>query len=86
MVLVKASVDTPEQVSSLFGLQQAFFSIGRGISPAFVSTLFAFSTERQVLHGHFVWVVLFLIGLTGIPLAMKVKNVPAPGVHRKARS
>lgn len=86
MVLVKASVDNHDQISSLFGLQQAFFSIGRGIAPAFVSTLFAFSIERQVLGGNLVWIVLFLLASIGVPLSMRVKNVPAPTVNRKVHA
>ncbi|KAF8318103.1 MFS general substrate transporter, partial [Clavulina sp. PMI_390] len=78
MILVKASVETPEQMSTLFGLQQAFFSVGRGLSPAVVSTLFAFSMEKHIMGGNFVWVVLFIIALSGIPFAWGVKNVPAP--------
>lgn len=78
MVMVKASVTSPEQIGSLFGLQQAFFSIGRGIAPAFVSTLYAFSIDRQILHGNFVWVVLVGLTLLLIRVSMGVKDVPAP--------
>lgn len=78
MVLVKASVPSPDQLGSLFGLQQACFSIGRGISPAFVSALYAFSTDHQVLGGYFVWVVLIGLSLVAVPISMGIMDVPAP--------
>lgn len=82
MIIVRASVESSEQLGTLFGLQQAFFSIGRGISPAFSSTLFAYSVEKQIWGGNLVWAVMFGIGLIGVPLAMRVKDVKAGGKTR----
>lgn len=78
MVLVKASAPSPDQLGSLFGLQQACFSIGRGIAPAFGSSLYAFSTDHQILGGNFVWVVLVALSVAAIPMSMGVMDVPAP--------
>lgn len=84
MIIVKSSVDRSEQLGSMFGLQQTCSSIARGMAPAFVSAIFALSVERQVLGGNFVWLVLFLVALTAVPLAWGVRDVPAPGVHYDA--
>lgn len=77
MIIVKSSVDSSDQLGSMFGLQQTCSSIARGISPTFVSALFAFSIDRQVMGGYFVWVVLTLISLAAVPLSMRVRDVPA---------
>jgi len=78
MIIVKTSVDSPDQLGSMFGLQQTCSSIGRGIAPTFVSSLFAFSIDCQVLGGHFVWLALFLVSLSAVPLSLRVRDVPAP--------
>ena len=62
----------------MFGLQQTCSSIARGISPTFVSSLFAISIERQILGGQFVWLVMFTLSLVAIPLSMRVRDVPPP--------
>lgn len=78
MIIVKSSVDHKEQLGSMFGLQQTCSSIARGIAPAAVSALFAFSIDRQIMGGYFVWVVLTLISLIAVPLSLRVRDVPAP--------
>lgn len=86
MVLVKASVPSPDQLGTLFGLQQACFSFARGIAPASVSALYAFSTDHQVLSGYFVWLVLTGISLIAIPISMGIMDVPAPMQMLRAKS
>lgn len=78
LIIVKSSVDSPDQLGSMFGLQQTFSSVARGIAPTFVSTLFAFSIDRQVMGGYFVWVVLTFISLLAVPISMRVRDLPAP--------
>jgi len=78
MIIVKTSADSSDQLGSLFGLQQTCSAIARGIAPTFVSSLFAFSIDRHLLGGHFVWFVLTFLGLVAIPLSMRVRDVPAP--------
>ena len=75
---MKISVDSPDQLGKMFGLQQTCSSVARGISPTLVSSLFAFSIDHQILGGHFVWLVLFLLSLVAVPLSMRVRDVPAP--------
>lgn len=79
MIIIKTSVESSDQVGAMFGLQQTCSSIARGIAPTFVSALFAFSIDHQVLRGSFVWLVLTLISFIAIPLSARVRDVPAPG-------
>jgi len=87
MIIVKTSIDNPAYLGSMFGLQQTFSSSARAIAPTFVSVLFAFNVERQILGGYFVWVVLVLIGLFSIYLSWTVKNAPStPSIRSRAGS
>lgn len=81
--MVKASADAPEQLSSMYGLQQSCSAIARGVAPSFASSLFALSIERQLLGGKFVWVVFVALSAAAVPLTLSVRDVPAPGVHPK---
>lgn len=49
MIIVKTSIHNPAHLGSMFGLQQTFSSTARAIAPTFVSVLFAFNIERQIL-------------------------------------
>jgi len=78
LIIVKTSVDSSDQLGTMFGLQQTFSATARGIAPSFVSSLFAFSIDHHILGGHFVWLVLFLLSLACLPLTMRVRDLPAP--------
>ena len=77
LVILKASVDS-HQLGKMFGLQQTCSSVARGIAPIFVSSLFALSLDHQILGGHLVWLVLFLLTLLAVSLSTRVRDVPAP--------
>ncbi|KAF8299921.1 MFS general substrate transporter [Clavulina sp. PMI_390] len=78
MIIVKSSVDDPSQLGSIFGLQQTTSAVARGIAPYFVSSLFAFSVDRDILGGNLVWVVMVAFGVGGVWISTKVKDVEAP--------
>lgn len=78
LIIIKSSVENSAQLGSMFGLQQSFSSIARGIAPTFVSSLFAFSVEhRQILGGNLVWVVLVIIASVAVPIGTRVRDVKA---------
>ncbi|KIO23296.1 hypothetical protein M407DRAFT_78253 [Tulasnella calospora MUT 4182] len=62
ILIVRAAAPGSGSVGAVFGLAQTAGSLGKCISPALMSSLFAFSIEKQVLGGQFVWVVL--LGIT----------------------
>lgn len=86
MIMVRACADSPSELSMLFGMQQTFSAAARAIAPGFASSLYAFSTERQLLGGYFVWIVLVSVSLSIIPVALRIRDVPAPGAEAKKAS
>ncbi|KAF8299922.1 hypothetical protein DL93DRAFT_579990 [Clavulina sp. PMI_390] len=78
MIIVKSSVDNPSHLGSMFGFQQTTASIARGIAPYFASSLFALSVGRNLLGGNLVWVIMVLLGLCGVWMSTRVRNVQAP--------
>ncbi|KAG8990016.1 hypothetical protein FRB94_013823 [Tulasnella sp. JGI-2019a] len=65
MIMVKASAPTRESLGATFGLSQSMACVARAVGPAFVSSLFALSIDKQILGGHFVWLVMFGIAVLG---------------------
>jgi len=63
---VKAAAPNPESLGAMFGFAQTMSSVARAMGPAFVSSLFAFSVDRQILKGQLVWLVMFIIALAGL--------------------
>ncbi|KAF7354794.1 Protein ZINC INDUCED FACILITATOR-LIKE 1 [Mycena sanguinolenta] len=48
------------------GLGQVAGTISRTVAPVFANSLFSISTERNLLHGYLVFVILLLVTLAGI--------------------
>ncbi|RDB21308.1 Efflux pump azaL [Hypsizygus marmoreus] len=59
MILVKESAPSPSSLGSTNGLVQFAMCLARAFAPAFVSSAFALSTERNLLGGH-LWVVIMV--------------------------
>lgn len=66
-------------VSAMFGLQQTFAATARAISPVFVSSLFAFSIDRQMMGGQGVWLVMVALSIVGVYLSWRTMKVQLPG-------
>ncbi|KDQ14669.1 hypothetical protein BOTBODRAFT_55194 [Botryobasidium botryosum FD-172 SS1] len=72
VLLVKNAAPNKQALGSMYGLSQTCSSIARSISPAFVSSLFAWSAEHELLGGNLVWVIMFALGAVGVFAAMNV--------------
>lgn len=83
LIMVRAAADSPSEVSMLFGMQQTIGAAARAIAPGFASALYAFSTEKQVFGGYFVWIVLVALSFAIIPPAMWTRDAPAPNAAAK---
>ncbi|KAG8991134.1 hypothetical protein FRB93_002914 [Tulasnella sp. JGI-2019a] len=73
MILLKKVVPNRHSVGATFGLSQMAGSMARAIGPAFVSSLFAFSVDRQILGGQFVWLVMFCIAVASYMASRTLK-------------
>ncbi|KAG8847042.1 hypothetical protein FRB96_001692 [Tulasnella sp. 330] len=72
MIMVKAAAPNKQSLGATFGLSQSVACIARAAGPAFVSSLFAFSVNRQVLGGQLVWLVMTCIAITGFYFARRL--------------
>ncbi|KAH7098878.1 MFS general substrate transporter [Auriculariales sp. MPI-PUGE-AT-0066] len=59
-IMLNAASSSPEALTRLNALSQFTIVIPQAVGPAFGTSLFAFSLQTPFLHGHLVWVVLFL--------------------------
>ncbi|KAG8831242.1 hypothetical protein FRC17_003438 [Serendipita sp. 399] len=66
IMLVKAAAPDKEMLGSTFGVSQTIACVARAIGPAFVSSLFAVSVDRQLLGGSAVWLIMAAIGLGSV--------------------
>ncbi|KAG8943142.1 hypothetical protein FRC03_002645 [Tulasnella sp. 419] len=66
MILTKRCAPSAESLGATFGLAQSVSSIARATAPAFVSSLFAISIEKQILGGNLVWLVMVIIAYFGV--------------------
>ncbi|KAF8299928.1 MFS general substrate transporter [Clavulina sp. PMI_390] len=83
LIIIKSSVEDSSHLGTMFGLQQTTSSIARGIAPAFISSLFAFSIDHREgswigMGGNLVWVVLVAAGVAAVPMSARVIDVKAP--------
>ncbi|KAL5521546.1 hypothetical protein ACEPAF_2294 [Sanghuangporus sanghuang] len=74
LILTRNAVPSDEILGTVFGLSQLIGSSARTVGPAFISSLFAFSKEHNVVNGNLVWVVMFAISLLGIWASMYVSD------------
>ncbi|KAG6845223.1 hypothetical protein H0H87_012215 [Tephrocybe sp. NHM501043] len=59
MILVKKHAPTPASLGSTNGLVQFSMCLARAFAPAFVSSIFAYSIDKELLSGH-VWVLVMV--------------------------
>jgi len=71
-ILIKDAAPSKQALGAMYGLAQSFSSIARAISPAFVSSLFAWSIEKKFLGGNLVWVVMIALACLGVHLSSSV--------------
>ncbi|KIO21446.1 hypothetical protein M407DRAFT_15815 [Tulasnella calospora MUT 4182] len=74
MIMVKSAVPNQQSLGSTFGLAQSVACIARAAGPAFASSVFAISVDKNILGGNFVWVVLLLVALCGVAATSRVEE------------
>ncbi|KAG9034984.1 hypothetical protein FRB95_012274 [Tulasnella sp. JGI-2019a] len=72
MITVKEAAPNQQSLGAMFGLSQSFACIARASSPAFVSSLFAFSVNSQILGGQIVWLVMLGIAISGFHFSRRL--------------
>jgi hypothetical protein len=60
-LFVRAASPTPAALGATNGLSQTIASLMRAVGPACATSLFAVSREHQLMGGHLVYFVYFLI-------------------------
>ena len=65
MILVKCHAPGAKALGASNGLVQFSMCLTRAFSPAFVSSVFAFSLDYNVLGGHFWAIVMIVISALG---------------------
>ncbi|KZT11407.1 MFS general substrate transporter [Laetiporus sulphureus 93-53] len=73
MILVKEAAPDPSSLGATNGLCQFFMCFARSFSPAFVSSLFAFSNGFDFVLLHYLWVlVMVIISFLGTTLSRRI--------------
>jgi len=60
-MFITASAPSKNVLGAINGLGQTSASMARAVGPAFATSLFAFSKERNLLNGNAVYVVLIIL-------------------------
>ncbi|KAI0059263.1 MFS general substrate transporter [Artomyces pyxidatus] len=68
-MFISTSVPNRQSLAATNGLAQTIISVQRAVGPAMATSLFAFSLEKNVMGGNFVYVVLILMSLSSLYLA-----------------
>ncbi|KAF8321578.1 MFS general substrate transporter [Clavulina sp. PMI_390] len=81
-IIIKSSVDSSSQLGAIFGFQQMMSCVARAIAPSFASSLFALSVTHRKdalgMQGNLVWAVLVVLGVLGVIIGTRVRDVKAP--------
>ncbi|CUA69036.1 putative membrane protein YCR023C [Saccharomyces cerevisiae S288c] [Rhizoctonia solani] len=65
MIIARQSAPDKRALGTTNGLNQFFMCAARMFAPVTVSTIFALSTEHNLLGGHLVWVVMIVLSALG---------------------
>jgi len=71
-ITVKSAATDRGAMGATFGLWQTVASVAHTVGPAFVSSLYAFSVNRQILGGNLVWLVMCIIAASGYLLSRRL--------------
>ncbi|KNZ75358.1 putative peptide/nitrate transporter [Termitomyces sp. J132] len=83
MILVKEYAPNPASLGSTNGLVQFCMCFARALSPAFVSSVFAYSINKDFLKGHFWVFVMVVISFWGMHEAKNVGRYATVMLGRK---
>ncbi|WVW81354.1 hypothetical protein I302_103345 [Kwoniella bestiolae CBS 10118] len=74
LIMTNDAAPNRQSLGAINGLSQAVSSAMRAIGPGSASALFALSVDRQLLHGHLIWLVLVLLSIVSAGFAMILKS------------
>ncbi|PAV21280.1 MFS general substrate transporter [Pyrrhoderma noxium] len=74
LILTKNATPSAAVLGTVFAISHLVNCFSRAIGPAFVSSLFALSAEKNVLGGQLVWVVMFSISVLGVWATFKARD------------
>ncbi|WVQ94221.1 hypothetical protein IAU59_001299 [Kwoniella sp. CBS 9459] len=74
LIMTNDAAPNRRSLGAINGLSQAVSSLMRAIGPGSASALFALSVNRQLLHGHLIWVVLVALSVISLGAAMILKS------------
>ncbi|WVF66612.1 hypothetical protein IAT40_001352 [Kwoniella sp. CBS 6097] len=74
LIMTNDAAPNRRSLGAINGLSQAVSSLMRAIGPGSASALFALSVNRQLIHGHLIWVVLVALSVISLGAAMILKN------------
>lgn len=71
-IYIAASAPNKRSLGATNGLAQMLISIVRAIGPAVATSFFALSIEHDIMHGYFVYVVLFgmIVAAAGVGMLL----------------
>ncbi|KAG8737783.1 hypothetical protein FRC10_007810 [Ceratobasidium sp. 414] len=69
MIIARQSAPDQRALGATNGLNQFSLCFARMLAPTAVSTLFALSSDYNLLHGHLVWVVMVLLAVIGMQVS-----------------
>ncbi|OCF34815.1 hypothetical protein I317_04014 [Kwoniella heveanensis CBS 569] len=74
LIMTNDAAPNRRSLGAINGLSQAVSSLMRAIGPGSASALFALSVNRQLIHGHLIWVVLVGLSVISMGTAMILKS------------
>ncbi|KZT54505.1 MFS general substrate transporter [Calocera cornea HHB12733] len=75
MILVKRAAPSKLAMGSTYGMSQMVTAFARAIAPWFVSSLFAYSVESNILGGNLIWIIMSLLSVVAVLQSLKVEKV-----------
>ncbi|WRT63301.1 uncharacterized protein IL334_000206 [Kwoniella shivajii] len=74
LIMVNDAAPNRQSLGAINGLSQAVSSLMRAIGPGSASAIFALSVDRQLIHGHLIWILLVGLSVISVVAAMVLKN------------
>ncbi|KIO34744.1 hypothetical protein M407DRAFT_210146 [Tulasnella calospora MUT 4182] len=78
LLIVRSAARDSNAVGALFGLTHSAFSLGEGVGPALVSSLFAISIDKMIIGGYLVWAIMVGLALAGVQVARILRGIQQP--------
>ena len=73
---INSSAPNAKSLGSVNGIAQTTVALSRAFGPAASTSLFAFSSERQIMGGNFVYLVMMCVPVIAATLGTKLPRNP----------